>query len=123
MCQATSARRGTSAAIPASLSACAALTQIPKNSPTRGPACRHGRSTACASCKPRCGRTTAAAVPTRLTSNSTSTGSSLLEGHGMHEHGDHDHPHPHPGSRPDADDTLTYYKVMETAVRELLVEK
>ncbi len=41
----------------------------------------------------------------------------------MHEHGDHDHPHPHPGARPDADDTLTYYKVMEIAVRELLVEK
>jgi nitrile hydratase len=41
----------------------------------------------------------------------------------MHEHGDHDYPHAHPGTRPDADDTLTYYKVMEIAVRELLIEK
>lgn len=36
---------------------------------------------------------------------------------------DHGHPHPHPDVRPDADDTLTYYQVMETAVRELLIEK
>lgn len=43
----------------------------------------------------------------------------------MHEHDgrDHAHPHPHPGARPDADDTLTYYQVMEIAVRELLIEK
>jgi nitrile hydratase len=41
----------------------------------------------------------------------------------MHEHGDHDLPHAHAGTRPDADDTLTYYKVMEIAVRELLIEK
>jgi nitrile hydratase subunit alpha len=47
----------------------------------------------------------------------------------MHEH-PHDHDghdqgdfHPHPGVRPDADDTLTYYQVMEIAVRELLIEK
>ena len=38
-----------------------------------------------------------------------------------HDH-DHDHPHPHP-TRPDADDALTYYQVMEVAVRELLIEK
>ena len=36
---------------------------------------------------------------------------------------DHGHPHPHPNVRPDADDTLTYYQVMEIAVRELLIEK
>jgi nitrile hydratase len=41
----------------------------------------------------------------------------------MHEHGDHDHPHPHPGTRPDSEETLTYYQVMEIAVRELLIEK
>ena len=43
----------------------------------------------------------------------------------MHEHDtrDHDHGHPHPGARPDADDTLTHYQVMEIAVRELLIEK
>ncbi|HXP74835.1 MAG TPA: nitrile hydratase subunit alpha [Stellaceae bacterium] len=40
----------------------------------------------------------------------------------------HDHPHehghaPHPPARPDTDDTLTYYKAMEVAVRELLIEK
>lgn len=35
----------------------------------------------------------------------------------------HDHGHPHAGVRPDADDTLSYYQVMEVAVRELLVEK
>jgi nitrile hydratase len=37
-----------------------------------------------------------------------------------HDHHDHSHPHP---TRPDADDALTYYQVMEVAVRELLVEK
>ena len=43
----------------------------------------------------------------------------------MHEHDGrtHGHPDPHPGARPDADDTLTYYQVMEIAVRELLIEK
>lgn len=40
----------------------------------------------------------------------------------MSEH-PHDHDHPHPGLRPDADDTLSYYQVMEIAVRELLIEK
>lgn len=42
-----------------------------------------------------------------------------------HDHDDHDHGHPpqHPNVRPDADDTLTYYQVMEIAVRELLIEK
>jgi nitrile hydratase len=42
----------------------------------------------------------------------------------------HDEPHvheyahaPHPPARPDTDDTLTYYKAMEIAVRELLIEK
>ncbi|MBV8169999.1 MAG: nitrile hydratase subunit alpha [Alphaproteobacteria bacterium] len=41
-------------------------------------------------------------------------------GHG-HDH--HDHDHPHPGVRKDHDDTLTHYKAMEIAVRELLIEK
>jgi nitrile hydratase len=43
----------------------------------------------------------------------------------MHEQDgdDHGHPHPHPGARPDTDDTLTYYQMMEIAVRELLIEK
>ena len=36
----------------------------------------------------------------------------------------HEHAHvPHPPARPDTDDTLTYYKAMEIAVRELLIEK
>jgi nitrile hydratase len=39
-----------------------------------------------------------------------------------HDHHDHDHPHPHP-TRPDQDDRLSYYQVMEVAVRELLIEK
>jgi nitrile hydratase len=34
----------------------------------------------------------------------------------------HPHDHPHP-TQPDADETLTYYQVMETALRELLIEK
>ncbi len=37
-----------------------------------------------------------------------------------HDHGDHDHPHP---ARPDQDESLTYYRTMEVAVRELLIEK
>jgi nitrile hydratase subunit alpha len=37
-----------------------------------------------------------------------------------HDHDDHDHPHP---VRPDQDDRLTYYRTMEVAVRELLIEK
>jgi nitrile hydratase len=40
----------------------------------------------------------------------------------MHEHDHHDHSHPHP-VRADADDSLSYYQVMEIAVRELLIEK
>lgn len=40
-----------------------------------------------------------------------------------HEGQDHGHPHPHPGARPDGDDTMGYYQVMEIAVRELLIEK
>jgi len=39
-----------------------------------------------------------------------------------HEHHDHEHPHPHP-TRADADEALSYYQVMEIAVRELLIEK
>jgi len=39
-----------------------------------------------------------------------------------HEHYDHEHPHPHP-TGPDADEALSYYQVMEIAVRELLIEK
>jgi nitrile hydratase len=38
-----------------------------------------------------------------------------------HDHG-RDHSHAHP-ARPDADDRLTYYQVMEVALRELLIEK
>jgi len=41
----------------------------------------------------------------------------------VHDHA-HEHAHaPHPTARPDTDDTLTYYKAMEIAVRELLIEK
>jgi len=40
-----------------------------------------------------------------------------------HDGRNHGHPHPHPGTRPDADDRLTYYQMMEIAVRELLIEK
>ena len=39
-----------------------------------------------------------------------------------HDHGDHGHSHRHP-LQPDHDDTLTYYRKLEMAVRELLVEK
>jgi nitrile hydratase subunit alpha len=40
-----------------------------------------------------------------------------------HEHGQA-HPHDHRSPpRPDQDDTLTYYRAMEVAVRELLIEK
>jgi len=37
-----------------------------------------------------------------------------------HDHGDHTHPH---ATRPDAPEALSYYQVMEIAVRELLLEK
>jgi nitrile hydratase len=41
----------------------------------------------------------------------------------VHDH-THEHSHvPHPPARPDTDDTLTYYKAMEIAIRELLIEK
>jgi nitrile hydratase len=39
-----------------------------------------------------------------------------------HDHGDHAHGHRHP-NQPDHDDTLTYYRKLEMAVRELLIEK
>jgi nitrile hydratase len=39
-----------------------------------------------------------------------------------HDH-PHEHGHVHPPARPDTDDSLTYYKTMEIAVRELLIEK
>jgi nitrile hydratase len=40
-----------------------------------------------------------------------------------HDHA-HDHPHVHRfPPRPDQDDTLTYYRAMEMAVRELLIDK
>jgi nitrile hydratase subunit alpha len=39
-----------------------------------------------------------------------------------HDH-PHEHGHVHPPARPDTDDTFTYYKAMEVAVRELLIEK
>ncbi len=41
----------------------------------------------------------------------------------MSHHHDHDHDHPHAPPRPDQDDTLTHWRAMEIAVRELLVEK
>jgi nitrile hydratase len=39
-----------------------------------------------------------------------------------HDH-PHEHGHAHPPARADTDDGLTYYKAMEVAVRELLIEK
>lgn len=39
-----------------------------------------------------------------------------------HDHRDHAHPHRHP-PRPDTDDTLGHFQIMEIAVRELLVAK
>ena len=44
---------------------------------------------------------------------------------GEHPHHDdhHDHGHSHAGVRPDAADSLTYYQVMEIALRELLIAK
>lgn len=48
------------------------------------------------------------------------------DGHGHDHHHDHMHPydpeHKHP-NRPDQDDSMTYYKVMEAAVRDLLIDK
>jgi len=40
-----------------------------------------------------------------------------------HDHVSHDQAEPHAGVRPDADDTLGYYQLMEIAVREILIEK
>jgi nitrile hydratase subunit alpha len=41
-----------------------------------------------------------------------------------HEHHDHDHGAvPHSPPRPDLDDTVTYWRAMEIAIRELLIEK
>lgn len=40
----------------------------------------------------------------------------------LHHHHDHDHPHHHP-TRADNDAPLTYYQVMEIALRELLIER
>jgi nitrile hydratase len=45
-----------------------------------------------------------------------------MSGEHSHDHGDHGHPHRHP-FQPDHDDTLTYYRKLEIAVRELLIEK
>ncbi len=39
-----------------------------------------------------------------------------------HDHGDHPHGHRHP-NQADHDDTLTYYRKLEMAIRELLIEK
>jgi nitrile hydratase alpha subunit len=39
-----------------------------------------------------------------------------------HSHGGHDHAHPHE-TRPDVEERVSYYRTMETAVRELLIEK
>jgi nitrile hydratase len=39
----------------------------------------------------------------------------------MHSHGET--PHKHPPLRPDQDDTITYWRAMEIAVRELLIKK
>lgn len=43
-----------------------------------------------------------------------------MSDHHHHDHHDHDHPHP---IREDQDDTMTYYRVMEEAVRQLAIEK
>ena len=56
------------------------------------------------------------------------SGTSDTHDHGHEHHHDHDHLHPydpehHHPHRADQDDTLTYYKVMESAVRELLIDK
>ncbi|WP_339851955.1 nitrile hydratase subunit alpha [uncultured Nisaea sp.] len=50
--------------------------------------------------------------------------------HGHHHHHDHDHDHLHPYDpehhhphRADQDDSMTYYRLMEEAVRELMIDK
>ena len=40
-----------------------------------------------------------------------------------HDHDFHDQAEPHAGVRPDANDTVAYYQLMEIAVREILIEK
>jgi len=46
----------------------------------------------------------------------------MTDEHDHHHH--HQHPHVHRSPpRPDQDDTLTYYRAMEAAVRELLIDK
>ncbi|MSQ59628.1 MAG: nitrile hydratase subunit alpha [Betaproteobacteria bacterium] len=42
--------------------------------------------------------------------------------HEHHDHHDHDHA-PHNPPRPDLDDSITYWRAMEIAIRELLIEK
>ena len=47
----------------------------------------------------------------------------MSAGHEGHDHRDHHrHPHRHP-HRADQDDGVTYYRLMEEAVRELMIEK
>ncbi|MFN0315857.1 MAG: nitrile hydratase subunit alpha [Burkholderiales bacterium] len=44
--------------------------------------------------------------------------------HEHHDHHDHEHDHaPHNPPRPDLDDSITYWRAMEIAIRELLIEK
>jgi nitrile hydratase len=45
-----------------------------------------------------------------------------MNDHHTHDHGDHAHGHRHP-HQPDHDDTLTYPRKLEIAVRELLIAK
>lgn len=56
--------------------------------------------------------------------------SSGHDDHGHHHHHDHDHDHMHPYDpehhhphRADQDDSMTYYRLMEEAVRELMIDK
>jgi nitrile hydratase len=67
-------------------------------------------------------------TPTPSTSKFTNIGSNRREGRktmsGSHHDHEHDHPHAHDHAvRPDGDERLTYYQVMEIALRELLIEK
>src|SRR4051812_22980804 len=43
--------------------------------------------------------------------------------HPDHHHGPGASPHKHPPLRPDQDDTITYWRAMEIAVRQLLIGK
>jgi nitrile hydratase len=40
-----------------------------------------------------------------------------------HDHDDHEHEHPHAPPRPDKGDEPSYHRYLETAVRELLIDK